>query len=99
MSKKRRGPLPAFKARVALAAAKGDRTLGELSRQYGVHPTQISAWKARLLEGVAELFEDRRKKRRETETSVAELYQQIGRLTMDVDWFKKKFAAHDEPEA
>lgn len=89
MSRKRRGVLPGFKARVALAAAKGDKTLGELSRQYGVHPTQISAWKARLQEGVAELFEDRRKKRRETEASVAELYQQIGRLTMEVDWFKK----------
>jgi transposase-like protein len=82
----------AFKARVALAALKGDKTLGELSSQFGVHATQISTWKQRLLSGAPELFEDRRRRRRAEETHEEELFEQIGRLKMEVEWLKKKSA-------
>lgn len=82
----------AFKARVALAALKGDRTLGELASQFGVHATQISTWKQRLLEGAPDLFEDRRRKQRAEENNEEELFEQIGRLKMEVEWLKKKSA-------
>lgn len=83
---------PAFKARVALAAAKGDKSFGELSSQFGVHATQISTWKQRLLEGAPDLFEDRRRKQRSEENNQEELFEQIGRLKMEVEWLKKKSA-------
>jgi transposase len=82
----------AFKARVALAALKGDRTLGELASQFGVHATQISTWKQRLLEGAPDVFEDRRRKQRSEENNQEELFEQIGRLKMEVEWLKKKSA-------
>ncbi len=82
----------AFKARVALAACKGDKTLGELAGQFGVHATQISTWKQRLLEGAADLFEDRRRKQRVEENNQEQLFEQIGRLKMEVEWLKKKSA-------
>ena len=57
MSKRpRRNHIPAFKAKVALAAIKGEKTLAELAQQYDVQPNQITAWKARMLDGAAELF-------------------------------------------
>lgn len=52
----RRAHAPAFKAKVALAAVKGEKTLAELAQQYDVHPNQITAWKAQLIEGVAGVF-------------------------------------------
>ena len=82
----------AFKARVALAACKGDKTLSELASQFGVHATQISTWKQRLLEGAAEVFEDRRRKQRTEENNNEQLFEQIGRLKMEVEWLKKKAA-------
>jgi transposase len=82
----------AFKARIALAALKGDKTLGELASQFGVHATQISTWKQRLLEGAPDLFEDRRRKQRTEENNEQELFEQIGRLKMEVELLKKKSA-------
>jgi len=82
----------AFKARIALAALKGDKTLAELASQFGVHATQISTWKQRLLEGVPDLFEDRRRKQRSEDSHQEELFEQIGRLKMEVEWLKKKSA-------
>lgn len=81
-----------FKARVALAACKGDKTLSELASQFGVHATQISTWKQRLLEGAREVFEDRRRKQRTEENNNEQLFEQIGRLKMEVEWLKKKAA-------
>ena len=80
----------AFKARIALAALKGDKALGELASQFGVHATQISTWKQRLLDGAPDLFEDRRRKQRTEESNEQELFEQIGRLKMEVEWLKKK---------
>jgi transposase len=82
----------AFKARVALAALKGDRTLSELAGQFGVRATQISTWKQRLLEGAPDLFADRRRKQRAEANDQEELFEQIGRLKMEVEWLKKKSA-------
>lgn len=97
MSRKRRSFSPAFKAKVALAAAKGDKTLAELASQYGVYPNQISAWKKQLLDGMRELFEDgRQRKPAEEEAQAAQLYEQIGRLKVELDWLKKKSVELDE---
>jgi transposase-like protein len=80
----------AFKARVALEAAKQTRTLAELSKTFQVHPVQISQWKKQLLDGVESLFRDgRRRDPDQSEALQAELYRQIGRLNMEVEWLKK----------
>jgi transposase len=83
-----------FRAKVALAALKGDRTLSELASHFKVHATQVSAWRKELLDRAAELFEDGRKRKQAAESEVAaeELYAQIGRLKMEVEWLKKKSA-------
>ncbi len=91
MSKKRRIRGAAFKAKVALAAVKGDKTTAQLASEFGVHASQITAWKKQLLSGASELFADGRRKRRDDRTaSEEELYEQIGRLKMEVEWLKKK---------
>ena len=83
----------AFKARVALEAVKQTRTLAELSGRYQVHSVQISQWKKQLLDGVESLFRDgHRRDRDESQAIQAELYEQIGRLKMEVEWLKKKAA-------
>jgi transposase-like protein len=83
----------AFKARVALEAAKQTRTLAELARAFQVHPVQISQWKKQLLDGVESLFGDsRRREQDQSQALQAQLYEQIGRLNMEVEWLKKKSA-------
>ena len=84
-----------FKAKVALAAARGDKTLGELARRFGIHPTQISAWKRQLLERSPEVFEDGRRRKSALGPSEQELYEEIGRLKVELDWLKKKVAQLD----
>jgi transposase-like protein len=93
MKGKRKIHEASFKAKVALAAVKGDRTMSELASQYVVHPTLIHGWKKQLLEGVESLFAggarvDRDKVQAEAQT--AELFEQIGRLKMELEWLKKK---------
>lgn len=93
MSRKRRVFSPAFKAKVALAAARGDKTTAQLAAQFGVHASQIASWKKHLLEGVPELFVDGRSRQPdEASADEQELYEQIGRLKMEVEWLKKKSA-------
>jgi transposase-like protein len=80
-----------FKARVALEALKGLKTINELASTYGVHPTQITHWKHRLQKEMSEIFSVRRDKReRDQEALQAQLYQQIGQLKVELDWVKKK---------
>jgi transposase-like protein len=88
---KKRKHSPAFKAKVALEAARGQKTVPELARQYKVHPSQIQKWKKTMLEGLPELFADgRRRPETEHDELIAALYQQIGQLQVELDWLKKK---------
>ena len=82
----------AFKARVALEAVKGQKTLNELASEFGVHPVQVTQWKRQLLEASPGIFESGSASRREREQEhlVEQLYQQIGQLKMEVDWLQKK---------
>src|SRR5512144_2695114 len=81
----------AFKAQVALAAHKGDRTVNELAGHYGVHATLIHAWKKQLIAGAAGIFEGPAKAASaDAEARQAELFEQIGRLKMELEWVKKK---------
>jgi len=92
MARKRRVFGAAFKAKVALAAIKGDTTTAQLASQFGVHASQVAAWKKQLLAQAAGLFEDGRTRRGERDSNEEELYEQIGRLKMEVEWLKKKSA-------
>jgi transposase len=81
-----------FKARVALEAIKERETVGELAKRFHVHPSQIHDWKRRLLEQATTIFErDNSTKLVET-INPAELYEQIGRLKMELEFLKKKVA-------
>jgi transposase-like protein len=83
----------AFKAKVALEAAKQTKTVAELAKAYQVHPIQISQWKKQLLDGAEAIFRDGRGRGREDgEALQAELYEKIGRLDMEVDFLKKRVA-------
>ena len=83
-----------LKAKVVIAAIKGQHTTAELASMYGVHPTQIGIWKKKALEELAQLFSSRRSSAvREQEDLTATLYQQIGQLKVELDWLKKKAAS------
>jgi transposase len=91
MSAKRKQHSAAFKAQVALAALKGDKTVNELAGQYGVHPTLIHGWKKQLLAGADQVFSNgARAAVVDAEAEKAELFEQIGRLKMELEWLKKK---------
>jgi len=82
---------PKFKARVAAEAIRGEKTLSQLSSQFGVHAMQIAYWRRLALEQMPTLFMDGRPaKEREGEAEKEALYEQIGRLKMELDWVKKK---------
>ena len=92
MAGKRKSHSATFKAQVALAALKGDKTINELASQFGVHPTLIHAWKKLLLQDAHGLFDPGTKTPRPPEDKTAELFEQIGRLKVELDWIKKKAA-------
>jgi len=80
-----------FKAKVALEAVKGDRSLAELASRYEVHGTQIGQWRKALLAGLPEVFsEKRRRKEQGDEDEKARLYEEIGRLKVELDWLKRE---------
>ena len=90
MERQRKTYSPEFKAKVALAAAKEHKTLSQLAEQYGVHANQISKWKAQLVESVPNVFRDGRQRTKKDSIREEELYEQIGRLKVEVEWLKKK---------
>ena len=93
MAGKRKQHTAAFKAQVALAAVKGDKTVNELAGQYGVHPTLIHAWKKQLQAGADQVFSNgSRTVTAHAEAEKSALFEQIGRLKMELDWVKKKSA-------
>jgi transposase-like protein len=80
-----------FKAKVALAALKGQQPLNELAGLYGVHPVQVAQWKKQAAEGLPGVFASRRVAiEQETEALQARLYQEIGQLKVELDWLKRK---------
>ena len=87
--RKRKKHPDAVKARIALEAIKGIKTLSELSAQYKVHPNVISKWKKQLIDGASEIF-SRGTKGTSEEELTAPLYEEIGRLKIENDWLKKK---------
>ena len=92
MAGRRKVHTAAFKAQVALAAVRGDRTVNELAAHFGVHPTLIHAWKKQLLAGAEQVFAGG-KVAGPAEDKTPELYEQIGRLKVELDWVEKKAAA------
>jgi putative transposase len=97
MSTQRKRYSAEFKARVALDAVKGLKTVNEFASTYGVHPTQITHWKHQLQKEVPEIFSARRAKREhDHEAFQAQLYQQIGQLKVELDWVKKKLVLPPE---
>ena len=91
MKGKRKQHTAAFKAQVALAALKGDKTVPELASHFGVHPTLIHGWKKQLLAGAEQVFGNgSRIASADVEAEKAELFEQIGRLKMELEWLKKK---------
>ena len=87
MTKKtRRTHSAAFKAKVALAAIKGERTLAELAQQFNVHPTQITEWKRQLQEHAADVFSAGSASSREPPVDLKALHAKIGQLTLENDF-------------
>jgi len=97
MSNKRKIHKPEFKAKVALEAIKGMKTSSELASHFQVHPTQINTWKKQALEGLPESFRRGSPVNQVSEQELtAPLYEEIGRLKMELDWLKKKSARFSE---
>lgn len=91
MGKKRRKFTDKFKAEVAIEAIRGVKTLAELAAEYQIHPNQISDWKKQLLSNAPDIFSSGKKARVKTEEELtAPLYEEIGRLKMDLKWLEKK---------
>ena len=79
-----------FKARVALEAIRGEKTLSQLGSQFKVHPIQIAKWRKLAVEQMPELFVDGRRKAATSEVETTALFEEIGRLKVELDWLKKK---------
>ena len=91
MPKKRRKFNSEFKAKIALEAIRGDKTVNEIATEYEVHPNQVSKWKVQLLERLPEIFStDKGRKDKSIDRERDELYRQIGKLKVEIDWLKKK---------
>ncbi len=91
MGKIRKSYSSAFKAKVAFEAMKKEKTLAQLSNEYGVHPNMINQWKRHMKQELPEIFSRKKdKQKQDTEELVSELYRQIGQLKVELDWVKKK---------
>lgn len=93
----RRSHPPVFKAKVAIEAIKEQKTIAELSNIYGVHATQITKWKKKALDFIAQIFSDTFQQQAKSDDElVEELYKQIGKLQVERDWLKKKIGLVEE---
>lgn len=96
MTTKQQKFTPAQKAQVALEAVKGDKTIAQITSTYGAHRTQVFHWKKRLIENMAEIFKDNRKKEKELKNNhqqeLDNLYKIIGQRDTELDWLKKKLS-------
>ncbi len=91
MSQQRKIYSADFKAKVALAAIKGQQTINEIATTYSIHPNQVAQWKKQALEAIPESFSAHRAREARTDEELrAQLYQQIGQLKVELDWLKKK---------
>lgn len=91
MSKtKRKRYTGAFKAKVGLEALKGVKTVGQIAREYEVHPVQVTQWKGVVRDRLPELFEVARESGGDNQDVIAQLHEKIGQLTVEADWLKKK---------
>jgi transposase-like protein len=84
----RRTHSPAFKAKVALAAIKGEKTLAELAQQFDVHPNQITTWKSQLLEGASSVFGQEKAESKTAAVDLKSLHAKIGELTLANDFLE-----------
>jgi transposase len=91
----RRNHAPVFKAKVALAAIKGDRTLAELAEQFDVHPNQITIWKAQLESGAADIFCPNGTTTAQPAIDVKSLHAKIGELTLENDFLEAALKRRD----
>ena len=89
MRRKRRNHSSTFKAKVAVVALKGDKTLAELAEQFDVHPNQITDWKRQLLENADQLFGQAERQTKDSEYKIKELHAKIGQLTMERDFLER----------
>jgi transposase len=91
MKQSRRNHAPSFKAKIALEALKGEETTAELANRFEVHPGQVRKWKRTLVEGATEIFGgDQDQKRKDNESLIAQLYQQIGQLKVEKDFLASR---------
>jgi transposase-like protein len=90
MSKKRRAHSPALKAKVALAAIQGEKTIAELAEQFQIHPNQITNWKKQLLNSAQEIFEKGSgHSTSDNSATIKDLHAKIGQLTVEKDFLSK----------
>ena len=102
MGKQRRTFTPEFRAKAALAALRGEKTVNQIASEFDLHPVQVSQWKKQAVEGLPASLEDRRGKGARSAAGASnasdqaalidELYRQIGQLKVELDWLKKKSA-------
>jgi len=96
LTKKRRQYSNDFKCKIALEAVKGVKTVSQVAAEHNLHPTQIGTWKKQLLQQGSTVFtRPNDRQQREQQDREAELYEQIGRLKMELEWLKKKAVAFD----
>lgn len=96
MSKRRSQYTPEEKSKIVIETLKGELTQAQITAKYGVHATQISAWRREFKVGVADIFRDKRKRDdADKDRLIDELYKQIGQQKVEIDWLKKKSALFD----
>ena len=93
MSNKRKRYVPAFKAKVALAALRNEETTAELAQRFGVHPTMIASWRRALMDGATDIFDKGHKSHKQAEGQIDELHRHIGQLKVERDFLASKLGS------